>query len=473
MHLPWYLLALALISATSLQLPDLPTTPVLRIDLSHLTPTEQAISIRRHIDQGTPVVFQNSSVAGWPAVNKWLSEQYVSAAFNHEPLQVKVSKQPVFTLYALDAKRRQEDILQGGAEELNRKYKYEPMTVQELFHDDKPAKNFCYYSGEMPDIMQHDVHLEDLVVNTVNSKMSRGILWMGNQGVTAQTHFDRSYNMFAQIVGQKSFYLYPPGHWRDLHLYPSFFGSRRQCRYQFPLTISGHSEETCNTTTTTSSNENTRTPPISMLATLEPGELLYIPPFYFHTVVSLSTPTISYSVLSPSAEEFYYSEALYARVPFNRVGASGSRNLLLGVKLYIDQILSSLHRHHQHVIRTLYASRHEHLPGTVLRPEDQIVVPSPDGSNPWCTFRSKIEQFKLEKKLGKKQLKEAVNNVTRVFDGSKIQNVGAVEILLHDLIEELLVFATADGGGGEGGEGKDGRRRVARVLRGCWLFDKL
>ena len=63
-----------------------------------------------------------------------------------------------------------------------------------------------------------------------------------------------------------------------------------------------------------------------------------------------------------------------------------------------------------HVIRTLYAFRHEHHPGAVLRPEDQVVVLSPDGSN-LHTFRSEIEQIKIN--LGKNnwKLKEAVNKV--------------------------------------------------------------
>ena len=59
----------------------------------------------------------------------------------------------------------------------------------------------------------------------------------------------------------------------------------------------------------------------------------FVPPFHFHTVVSLSPKTISYSVLSPSLDEYYYAKALYAKanpyfILFSMQGAPSNRRPL-------------------------------------------------------------------------------------------------------------------------------------------------
>tara|TARA_B100000780_G_scaffold19842_1_gene12821 strand:+ start:282 stop:1703 length:1422 start_codon:yes stop_codon:yes gene_type:complete len=448
---------------TDIKLPDIPTTPIRRIDLANLSLHEQTKSIKNHIATGKPVIFQHSSISKWPALNKWKSTEYLSQAFNHHPLAVKVANHPVFTLFALDAKRGDETVLQGGTEDENRKYVFRDMSVNELFNK-KNDNEYRYYAGETPSAMQNDVHLKELIVDNVNNEMSRSILWMGSKGTTAGTHYDRSYNMFAQIVGRKSFYIYPPDHWKHLYLHPSFSGSRRQCRYKFPLTSdassiikgngyendnnNGNANDNNNDNTTCTTAENRKT---AMHGVLNPGELLYVPPFYFHTVVSLSLQTVSYSVLSPSTDEFNYASALYAKVDFAKLGNVGSRKHRLGVKLYLDQILLSIDR--KQAIRDLYVSRHSKIGG-----EDDLLMDEVDPF--YCKFKSKIERIKIERKLGKKKLKKAIRSVSKVFT-IDIDDQGIRDILLHDLIEELLVFATSTV------KNEDGRR-VARILKRCW-----
>ena len=453
----FYLSVCTLTHSTSTLLPDIPTTPVLRVDLSNLNAADKVATIKQHLQHSTePVVFLHSRTAEWDAIEKWKSTNYLSTMFDNKLLNVKVAGTPVFTLYALDSKRPNEMLLQGGTQETVRMYQYEEMSLPTLFQDPSETGKYAYYSGELPHDMQKDVHLHELVVDHVSHNMSRGILWIGNRGTTAQVHYDRSINMFAQIVGQKRFYLYAPENWRHLYLHPSFSGSRRQCRYKFSLS-EDYEEYQYSPAATGENVSETCGQKKAISATLSPGELLYVPPFYFHTVVSLSKKTMSYSVLSPSSEEFHYSSALYARVDFQNLGKPGTRKHRLGVKLYIDKILSALDQ--TNVIRSLYDSRHGPMNGvgiSRLPDENDHAVDAL-----WCTFSSKLERYRVEKLLGKRKLQQAVKNVKMVFQKS-IKNVGATEILLHDLIEELLVFATVAADGEE--------RRVARALQYCWML---
>lgn len=52
--------------------------------------------------------------------------------------------------------------------------------------------------------------------------------------------------------------------------------------------------------------------------TLKPGDLLYIPPYWFHRVVS-ETFAVSLSVLSPSEEELRLGQAFWQAVPFGKL----------------------------------------------------------------------------------------------------------------------------------------------------------
>ena len=476
--------------ALPLLLPDVTTTPIQRIDLSTFTSiSDQTKHIQEHITLRRPVVFTNHANLQhhWPAFSKWTSPHYLSTAFDHLPLPVKVSTSPVFTLYALDAKRgHHESALQGGLEKDQRRYRFQNVTIEDTLYPEQSTSNdahtdhpYRYYAGPLPSGLATDVQLADLIVPEVSASMSRGIVWMGNQGVTAQLHYDRSFNMFVQVVGQKSFYLFPPT--TSFSLFPSFSGSRRQCRYQFPLLDSA----TCDgdhPRSTAGSSTDDGPAPTATLATLQPGDLLYVPPFYYHTVVSLSPQTISYSVLSPSLEEYYYSSALYAKVNFVALGHPGSRRLRLGAVLYINRILKTLALPFDIFMASLYETRHAVSAGEAGKAEEEVVE-----NKSQCQCKNKIERFKIEKLLGKGPLKEAVKNVTEAFE--KIRGVGGegpFRILLQDYIEELLVFVTVEKEGGEvgsagtaveagveGQEQKSGERRqtlnrVAQVIRRCW-----
>ena len=93
-------------------------------------------------------------------------------------------------------------------------------------------------------------------------------MWLGQDGaVSAAVHYDLQHNVFLQASGRKRFSLLPPGSHRTVQLHPRWHGSQRQGQIHLPSL--------------------TPTPPEVIVAELGPGDMLYVPPLWFHYVESL------------------------------------------------------------------------------------------------------------------------------------------------------------------------------------------
>ena len=76
------------------------------------------------------------------------------------------------------------------------------------------------------------------------------------------------------------------------------------------------------------------------VAYLQPGDALYIPPFWFHTVTAM-TSSLSLSVVSPSEEEMVYSKAYYTPVPLGAAGSSPRAKAIVA-HMMADALLQQL-----------------------------------------------------------------------------------------------------------------------------------
>jgi len=105
--------------------------------------------------------------------------------------------------------------------------------------------------------------------------LASGGLWVSSPGVTAALHFDSRDNYLTQLVGKKQVWLSSPREWRSLYTFSSLHPLSRQSQVPFedgPWAI--HASGSF---------------PASLFAylrvvTLEPGDSLFIPAFYFHLV---------------------------------------------------------------------------------------------------------------------------------------------------------------------------------------------
>jgi hypothetical protein len=127
---------------------------------------------------------------------------------------------------------------------------------------------------------------------------------MSHPGTVANTHYDKSMNFVTQVRGRKRWLLFPPSEWPRLHLFPSLHRHYHQSRANL-----------------TSPDANADLPGVAdaeaFEVTLEPGETLLVPPYWFHCVEALGPGlSLSVSVITPSAEEVYFGEAFWQAVPF-------------------------------------------------------------------------------------------------------------------------------------------------------------
>lgn len=108
---------------------------------------------------------------------------------------------------------------------------------------------------------------DDMQVSAAELTAERDVsrfLWVNDEGVDAGMHYDRSENVFVQLWGRKHFTLYAPEHWPEFDLYPDLHPHGRQVQ-RYPATQA-----------------------LALSAELGPGDVLYLPPYWFHHVRALT-----------------------------------------------------------------------------------------------------------------------------------------------------------------------------------------
>ena len=159
--------------------------------------------------------------------------------------------------------------------------------------------------------------------NNSSSSLSRQImLWMGGGGVTTPTHNDAFHNVYVQLKGEKQFILFPPSLHAQLHVFPALHPQHQQSQVllyngsaklsdatAWSSFIPGHFPNFLKWATSLSESTEAGRP---LLVTLAPGEVLYIPPLWYHYTTSL-TPSASLNVWTTSDEAIAFQEAFGRR----------------------------------------------------------------------------------------------------------------------------------------------------------------
>ncbi len=167
--------------------------------------------------------------------------------------------------------------------------------------------------------------LEQVTFRTSTSQQELGQVnfWFGMQNVTAYTHYDTSHNLHSISYGKKRFVLFPPEAYSELKLYP--------CLHQFYRHIYMPVKDVLAPDTIQKLD--------GIDITLLPGDVLYIPPYWFHTVVTMVT-TLSVNVWSQS-EAFNTMEKVYSLpLPFEE--SWGRESLLKTVDYFLEQLANKL-----------------------------------------------------------------------------------------------------------------------------------
>lgn len=118
-------------------------------------------------------------------------------------------------------------------------------------------------------------------------------LWLGSPGVVAHTHNDEDPNWAAQIYGHKRWILSPPSEAWKLYPYPNMHGFRSQSQVDFKTRNSIDGRARASGSLPDLEDNGDLFPDFGNItafeALLSPGEILYIPPFWYHRVVTEDT----------------------------------------------------------------------------------------------------------------------------------------------------------------------------------------
>lgn len=230
-------------------------------------------------DLKVPVVIKNSVTVTWPAYKKWnpsyLSKKISSLKGVYEnsnrwfgPYYDK--SKPLTHLSTKKNSYRTNLVLKG------------PEFFQLLEH---PKNNsHVYFTGDIDDLgpwAWEDVQpIEELL--SLNPKHSSINVWMGQPHVIAHCHYDGYHNLYAQLYGRKRFTMFRPTEWPGTYPYPFLHPSHAQAQVNISDDVS-----------------------ISMFPAvrriegyqvlLEPGDLLYMPPLWFHHVEAVDVRYACYT----------------------------------------------------------------------------------------------------------------------------------------------------------------------------------
>ena len=169
-------------------------------------------------------------------------------------------------------------------------------------------------------------------------------LWMGHRGVTVEWHFDYSHNVYVQLFGTKSFCLLPH------HAHNCTFPFSHPGWRQSSLSFFNNASPNSTTNSTTNSTKLINLMPLADCISLNPGDVLYVPPFAWHRVTAESV-SISVSFFCEQAQ--LVEDALTSLpIPFDESWPSSApAAFVAALALYIDTFWPEARTH---VVRFRY-----------------------------------------------------------------------------------------------------------------------
>lgn len=213
--------------------------------------------------QGREPVLVSDGVADWPALSRW-SPEALGALAGKRLVDIQVSRSGGF--------RKKPDGSPIDAADQFALANVPFADAVDCIRHSGPSQPKYYVSQQ--NIAQK---LGELLADVRFPKPVQAAklnLWFGSAGTITPLHFDGNNNLYAQIVGSKRWTLHDPADSPSLYQYPD--GSRMSHissvdvealdSARFPLYPAAR----------------------AISFTLEPGQLLYLPAFWWHHVVSLS-----------------------------------------------------------------------------------------------------------------------------------------------------------------------------------------
>lgn len=241
-----------------------PPTDTIKSDVLILdSPSVQEFR-ENHFDKSMPAIL-TGCMKHWPALSKWIQPQYLLRVASHRIVPIEVGSNYTKESWSQDMVKFQDFFRRQFMDDVQSSDRIEYLAQHNLFDqipalkDDILVPDYCCISNQCDAIdndIEHDIKA-----------------WLGPKGTISPMHHDPKHNLLCQIFGYKRVILAAPSD--SCHLYP-FDGNLLNNTSQidaehfdldrFPLVKNAKFYE----------------------ITLYRGEMLYIPPKWWHYVRSLS-----------------------------------------------------------------------------------------------------------------------------------------------------------------------------------------
>lgn len=201
----------------------------------------------------------------WPAMSRW-NPDYLKTVIGEkhkELLPVFISKDNINFL-AKDKVNIQDMNFQ--------------QVIDHVFNNDMDSKQRIYLRGEIyPEIEEDIIWPQFLLDKNIDEQFSTRLsgIWVGTCGNITPLHYDLWHGVLVQVIGSKEVILFSPEDTEYLYPWDSLSPNPHTSKIDL---------RTIDKTKDKFPNYNESTP---HRAILKPGEMLYIPPCWWHDVVSL------------------------------------------------------------------------------------------------------------------------------------------------------------------------------------------
>lgn len=233
-------------------------TPMTSFEIERVRRPSRGEFERRFVATQTPVII-SGAMEGWPALERWTHE-YIKTRAGERSIRVSIAHQGV---HFHDGKDK---ILDSSEMKLA---DYVDLITSETISDGLVYAAMAPIRKWLPELwddLRYPLYVDSATCAPPN-------LWYGPGKSVSPLHYDENQNFLAQINGHKKVVLYPPREIRNLYPFPFHYAARHLSRVNVlepdHARYPGYQRAACG------------------VAHLGPGDMLFIPLFWWHAVTGL------------------------------------------------------------------------------------------------------------------------------------------------------------------------------------------
>ena len=255
----------------------------------------QAAFMENLMDSGVPAVVRHAkrALVDWAAFETWSSGFFESEI---PALKAQVSSKPTSRMHSVVHPLHISNLAVANIS-WHRPFEEEVMPTRSFFEADvRPeAANRRYLSSFTPlqnltARIQQGIGARTLLTSGFRPIVEVNV-WMARENTASPLHYDGVHNAYVQVRGQKHFVLLPPSAWESVYLFPRLHPSSRMSQVEWTQVDHDEFPKACQAHAS------------AMQLTLFPGDMLYIPPYWFHQVSAIGSPETSVCATHPSGTE--------------------------------------------------------------------------------------------------------------------------------------------------------------------------